>query len=56
MKMSLVFSYKSMEMINGKKYYDIDEASELLDEVILKQSEVLRKNLQEKRNISFVKK
>lgn len=38
-----------MEIINGKKYYDIDEASKMLDKVILEQSELLRKNLKEKR-------
>jgi len=39
-----------MKTINGKIYYDIEEVSKILDEVILEQAEILRANLKEKRN------
>jgi len=38
-----------MKKYKWKTYYDIEEASKMLDEVILKQAEILRKNLREKR-------
>ena len=38
-----------MEIIDWKEFYNIDEASKMLDIVILEQSEILRKNLREKR-------
>ncbi len=39
-----------MKTINWEIYYDIEEVSKILDEKILEQSEILRKNLIEKRN------
>ena len=39
-----------MKTINWEIYYDIEEVSKILDEKILEQSEILRKNLREKRN------
>lgn len=45
-----------MKTINWETYYDIEEVSKMLDEVILEQAEILRKNLREKRNKnSFVR-
>ncbi len=41
-----------MENINGKLCCDIEEASKMLDNVILEQAEILRRNLKEKRNNS----
>ncbi len=38
-----------MEMYKWEVCYDIEEVSKILDEVILKQAEILRKNLREKR-------
>ncbi len=39
-----------MKMYKWEVCYDIEETSKILDEVILKQSEILRKNLREKRS------
>jgi len=45
-----------MKKINWEIYYDIEEVSKMLDNVILEQTEILRKNLREKRTKnSFVK-
>ncbi len=38
-----------MEIYKWEVCYDIEETSKILDEVILKQAEILRKNLREKR-------
>jgi hypothetical protein len=38
-----------MKMYKWEVCYDIEETSKILDEVILKQAEILRKNLREKR-------
>ena len=56
MRRNLVFKLNIMKTINWEIYYDIDETSKILDEVILEQAEILRKNLKEKRNKNdFVK-
>ncbi len=39
-----------MEIINGNVYYDEKEFSDIIEKGIIEQSEILRKNLQEKRN------
>ena len=39
-----------MVVINGKVYYDEKEFSYIIENGIMEQAEILRKNLQEKRN------
>ena len=45
-----------MKIINWETYYDENEFSDIIDKWIMKQVEILRKNLREKRNKnSFVR-
>lgn len=39
-----------METINGKKYYDEKEFSDIIEKGIMEQAEILRKNIRKKRN------
>jgi len=41
-----------MEMHKWEVCYDIEETSKILDEVIMKQADILRQNLRKKRNKS----